>query len=177
MAESLLWLKFRHVNGDIGPYEISSKASIASIKEKLCQGWPEGRIEFCFMISNTRPAALVDLYKTAALETAIGTYLTSHLFFSFTVPMSDSSHRLGLADGPLAKDKPATAAEIRLICSGKYIETTSNLKGRSCLQRTHFNCNDVHRLDILCLFFILCSCFEIFRTSYTRCPNNDASCH
>jgi hypothetical protein len=38
---------------------------------------------------------------------------------------------LGHAEGPLSKESPSAAAELRLLCSGQFLDNAKTLKGKA----------------------------------------------
>jgi hypothetical protein len=43
-----------------------------------------------------------------------------------------TSSRFPFAEGPLSKENPTTAADLRLLCAGKFLENSKTLKGARC---------------------------------------------
>ncbi|KAL6772123.1 FAP287 [Auxenochlorella protothecoides x Auxenochlorella symbiontica] len=72
MAAQSYDLRFRHINGDIGPIQFPLAASVSDVKLKLWQDWP--------------------------------------------------------TDGPVSRERPGSPAEVKLICSGRFLDDAQTLK-------------------------------------------------
>ena len=104
--ETSVQIRFRHSNGDVGPFTFQDSATVESVKEKLFAEWPKGSNSQC-----TGNDTLLVCSRQA-------------LILSFF-----------LAEGSLAQESPTQAADIKLILSGKWCEGSKFLKGadeRSC---------------------------------------------
>lgn len=97
-ADAELQIKFRHVLGDVGPFNFDDKATIQSVKETIFNKWPAGR--------------------QGSLQSAVAVLSWAALTLACC-----------FAEGPLAKETPTSAADLRILCSGQFLDNSKTLKG------------------------------------------------
>lgn len=92
-------VRFRHTAGDLGPFQFPETASVQSLKDRVFAEWPKGMQLF--------------------------TWVHQHIWKA-TVWCSTQPHD---ADGLWSKEPPQQAGDVRLILSGKFLDSSKVLKG------------------------------------------------
>lgn len=138
MGANEVAVRFRHTCGvDSGPYPFPLAASISSLKEKLLAEWPAGKPGR--VADRTSWVVLLLLPFVACATRGSRPCAGSSRRISYLPPLVAGTHRLDrTAEGPLAGERPASVAEIKLICSGKFLENNVVLGSESFLRSCHF---------------------------------------
>lgn len=139
-AEDSISLRFRHTLGDIGPFQVEPSSSIQSVKEELFSRWPTGACRAC--CSTCPTTAAVQRGRFGMMEPACTSqpHLTGHRVDqpACSQPAEGHPHTrhtpvvsvLPLhAEGPLSKESPTSSADLRLLCSGQFLDNAKTLKG------------------------------------------------
>lgn len=116
------FLRFRTPQVDLGPFEFHEGQTVLAVKERLFESWPSG--------------ASLQPQKTGRAkgeQEGPPPSIThqSRARLSLPPPLPNQS-----TDGPLSKETaPASASELRLLCSGKLLDDALALRGVSFWRR------------------------------------------
>lgn len=137
-------VRFRHTLGDIGPFQLATSSSVQSVKDIVFQGWPTG-VLWCnlhdFQLEFELAWESRDMVRHCGTVTphANSCSLGIVRLRSPAVPhivLNHITHDLPVStDGPLSKECPSSASDLRILCSGQFLENAKTLKGMCCIQR------------------------------------------
>ena len=136
-AGSSYSVRFRHTQGDVGPLQFAPSTSVGELKERLYREWPSGELGRAWAIAQRAPrpagwggrasGACVGCCSSSGSSRGVRWGGGRRGMLPPPAPRRDVSALQPRAEGALGRDRPGSPSELRLICSGRFLDNGTTL--------------------------------------------------